>query len=209
MRGIALLTLALALPAAAAAQDSGADRLRQALRDSVTQMRAAQDQASQAQAQLAQAQADLAALKAKFAADEAKLAQYTGKDAQQAKQAEAALEQARAQNGALQQSLSKYQGAVQQAQEVARTKDAERSRAEAGMRANTTALATCKATNARLIDISEKVLNLWQDRSFLWVLRKSYEPLVGASRVDLENLIQDYDDKIRAQEYIPPHNLKN
>ena len=193
----------LAVPARA--DDSPEDRLRAALKQSVTEMRAAQDQASTAQTQLAQAQADLTALKAKFEADEAKLAQFQGKDANQAKQVEAALESARQQNGALQQSLSKFQGAVQQAQEMAREKDRESQRASAGLASDAKALQTCKDTNKTLIDVSEKVLHLYQDRSFLWVLRKSYEPLIGASKVDLENIIQDYDDKIRDQEYIPAH----
>jgi chromosome segregation ATPase len=193
------------LGASAHAEDSPEDRLRAALKQSVTEMRAAQDQASTAQAQLAQAQADLAAAKAKLAADDAKLATYTGKDAQEAKQAEAALQAARAQNAALQQSLSKYQGAVQQAQDIARAKDSESQRAQAGLRSNFTALETCKATNKKLIDVSEQVLHLYQDRSFIWVLRKSYEPLIGSAKVDLQNIVQDYDDKIRDEEYIPPH----
>jgi chromosome segregation ATPase len=194
--------------APARAEDTPEDRLRAALRQSVTEMRAAQDQASTAQAQLAQAQADLAATKAKLAVDDAKLATYTGKDAEEAKQAEAALQAARAQNGALQQSLAKYQGAIQQAQDIARAKDSESQRAQAGLRSNLTALETCKATNKKLIDVSEQVLHLYQDRSFLWVLRKSYEPLIGAAKVDLQNIVQDYDDKIRNEEYIPPRTLK-
>jgi chromosome segregation ATPase len=206
MRLIHMLPLGAVLLSAtsARAQESGEDRLRAALKQSVTEMRAAQDQASQAQVQLSQAQADLAALKAKFDADEAKLAKFQGTDANKAKEEEAALQQARAQNAALQQGLSKYQGAVQQAQDIAREKDQESKRAESGLTSNLKALETCKATNKKLIDVSEQVLHLYQDRSFLWVLRKSYEPLIGAAKVDLENIVQDYDDKIRDEEYIPP-----
>ena len=188
---------------AARADDTTEDRLRAALKQSVSEMRAAQDQASQAQAQLTQAQGDLAAMKAKFDADEAKLAQLSG-SGPAAKALQAELDAARQQNAALQSGLSKYEGAVQQAQDVARAKDAENQRAQAGLRSNFTALETCKETNKKLIDVSEQVLNLWHDRSFIWVLRKSYEPLVGAAKVDLENIVQDYDDKIRDQEYIPP-----
>jgi len=202
---IQLLTAALFLccTAAASADDTTEDRLRAALKQSVTEMRAAQDQASQAQAQLAQAQSDLTALKAKFDADEAKIAQLSGNTAA-SKALQAQIDAAREQNAALQGSLSKYEGAVQQAQDIARQKDAENQRAQAGLRSNFTALETCKATNKKLIDVSEQVLNLWQDRSFIWVLRKSYEPIVGAAKVDLENIVQDYDDKIRDEEYIPP-----
>jgi chromosome segregation ATPase len=187
----------------ARADDTTEERLRAALKQSVTEMRAAQDQASQAQAQLAQAQSDLAAMKAKFDADEAKLAQLSG-SGPAAKALQAQLDAAKQQNAALQSGLSRYQGAVQQAQDVAREKDAENKRAQAGLRSNFTALETCKSTNQKLIAVAEQVLNLWQDRSFIWVLRKSYEPLVGAAKVDLENIVQDYDDKIRDEEYIPP-----
>ncbi len=201
-----LLALALiAVPCAALhADDTPEDRLRAALRQSVTEMRAAQDQAAQAQAQLAQAQSDLAATKTQLDAANAKLAGKSDVKPEQLQALQASLQSAQAQNTALQQGLSRYQGAVQQAQSLAREKDAQSRQAEAGLAANTRALETCKATNAKLIDVSEKVLHLYQDRGFLWVLRKSYEPIIGASKVDLENIVQDYDDKIRDQEYIPP-----
>ena len=208
MRASPLALLLITAPwAGLHADDTPEDRLRAALRQSVTEMRAAQDQAAQAQAQLAQAQADLAATKAQLDAANAKLAQLGGKASVKPEQLQAlqsALQSAQAQNAALQQGLTRYQGAVQQAQSIAREKDAQSRQAQAGLASNTKALETCKATNAKLIDVSEKVLHLYQDRSFLWVLRKSYEPIIGASKVDLENIVQDYDDKIRNQEYIPP-----
>ncbi len=200
----ALFTLLFAA-ASAHAQDTPEDRLRAALKQSVSEMRAAQDQAAQAQAQLTQAQNDLAAMKTRYDADEAKLAQLAGAaKPEELRQAKADLAAAQQQNSALQASLEKFQGAVTQAQDFARKQDRDRQIAEKGMAANTKALQTCKATNAKLITISEQVLHLYQDRSFLWVLRKSYEPFVGAAKVDLQNLVQDYDDKIQDQEYIPP-----
>jgi chromosome segregation ATPase len=199
-----LILLALALPTLARADDTPEDRLRAALRQSVTEMRAAQDQAAQAQAQLADAQAKLAALQAKFDADEAKIAKAPAAKPDEVKQLQADLASAQQQNAALQASLSKYQGAVTQAQQFARDKDRESQIATRGLESNTKALQTCKAANAKLIDVAEQVLHLYQDRSFIWVLRKSYEPLVGAAKVDLENIVQDYDDKIHDQEYIPP-----
>jgi chromosome segregation ATPase len=205
MRALFLGCIALSLATQAArADDTPEDRLRTALRQSVEQMRAAQDQASQAQTQLTQAQNDLAALKQKFDADEAKLAQLAGTaKPDEIKQMRANLQSAEQQNASLQASLLKFQGAVSQAQNAAQQQTQARETAEKGLQSNTKALQTCKAANAKLIDLSEQVLHLYQDRSFLWVLRKSYEPFVGAAKVDLENLVQDYDDKIRDQEYIP------
>jgi chromosome segregation ATPase len=206
MRATLLATAILvAAPLAAHADDTPEDRLRAALRQSLTEMRAAQDQAAQAQSQLTQAQADLATTKAQLDAANAKLAEMGGKAAkpEQVKALQESLAAAQQQNAALQQGLSRFQGAVQQAQGVAREKDAQSRQAQAIVAADSKALDTCKATNTKLIAVSEQVLHLYQDRSFLWVLRKSYEPLIGAAKVDLENIVQDYDDKIRDQEYVP------
>ena len=207
---IMLTALLLALPIAAHADDTPEDRLRAALRQSVGEMRAAQDQAAQAQAQLVQAQSDLAAARAQLDAANAKLAVPAKPAAkpEEVQQLQASLQAAQAQNAALQQELSRYQGAVTQAQTIARQKDQESRQAQAGLTSNTQALQTCKAANQKLIAVSEQVLNLWHDRSFLWVLRKSYEPFIGASKVDLENIVQDYDDKLRNQEYIAPPSRK-
>jgi len=202
---LAAIFMLLITAVPAHAQDTPEDRLRAALKQSVSEMRAAQDQAAQSQAQLTQAQNDLAALKTKFDADEAKLAQLAGAaKPEELRQAKADLAAAQQQNAALQASLEKFQGAVTEAQDFARKQDRDRQIAEKGMESNTKALQTCKATNAKLIALSEQVLHLYQDRGFLWVLRKSYEPFVGAAKVDLQNLVQDYDDKIHDQEYIPP-----
>lgn len=207
MRAILLAGLCLLPLGAAHGDDSPEDRLRNALRQSVTEMRAAQDQAAQLQAQLTQAQSDLTAAKAQLEAAQAKLAEQAGKTSvppEQLRQLQGALQSAQAQNTALQQGLSRYQGAVNQAQGFARQREAESRVAQAEAAANTKALQTCKATNRKLIDVSEQVLNLWRNKSFIWTLRKSYEPIVGAARVDLENTVQDYDDKLRDQEYVPP-----
>ena len=204
-----LLAGLLLVTGAAHAQDTPEDRLRAALKQSVTEMRAAQDESAQLQAQLTQAQTDLAALKTKFDADEAKVAQFAGSaKPSDIKAMQAQIDAAKAENDSLQQGLTKYQDALRQAQDFARAREGESNQAAAGLKANTRALETCKATNKKLIDVAEQVLHLYQDHSFLWVLRKSYEPLVGAAKVDLENTVQDYDDKIRDQEYVPPPSAK-
>jgi chromosome segregation ATPase len=212
MRGKAILAWCLLMAAPAFADPpSNEDRLRDALRQSVQEMRAAQDQASQAQAQLTQAQTDLAATKTALDAANAKLAELQGKP--QAKPEElaavqAALKQSEANSATLQQTLAKFQGAYQQQADLARAKDSESQRAQAGLAANTRALETCKSTNKKLIDVSEQVLHLYESQSFRGILLKSYEPLIGTAKVDLQNMVQDYDDKIRDQEYVAPPEKK-
>lgn len=202
------LPLALVLAAGVArADDTPEDRLRNALRQSVQEMRAAQDQAAQAQAQLAQAQADLASTKTQLDAANAKLAAFEGKGAAKPEEVRALqgqLAQAQAQNAALQQGLGRFQGAIQQAQSFARDRERESRLAAAGLAANTRALETCKTANQKLIAVSEQVLHLYESQSFRSILLRSYEPVIGAWKVDLQNIVQDYDDKIQDQEYVPP-----
>jgi len=207
MRAVLLAATILFTASHALADDTNEDRLRQALKQSVTQMRAAQDAAAAAQAQLSQAQADLTSTKTQLDAANAKLAQSQGKASAKPEELKALQDQlnaAQSENGQLRQSLQQFQSRVGQAQDFARAREEEARSAQAGLTANTKALQTCKTANTKLIAVSEQILNLWRDKSFLWVLRKSYEPLVGASKVDLENLVQDYDDKLRDQEYIVP-----
>jgi hypothetical protein len=145
---IALLAAAL-IAQQAHADESNEDRLRDALRQAVTQMRAAQ-------------------------------------------------------TAALQAGLAKWQAAYNTAAELARTKDEESQRTGAGLKADMKALDTCKAENAKLIDTAETILHLYQTQGFRSILLRSYEPLIGSAKVTLENTVQDYDDKIHDQEYVPP-----
>ena len=212
MRTLLILGAALAFGRAASADEqSGEDRLRDALRQMVTQMRAAQDQAAQSQADLQKAQAAQQATQAQLDAANAKLAaapaSLPGSRAAASvpgtKAMQDALAAARTQNAALQQGLAKWQAAYGNAAEVARAKDAESRQAGAGLQADARALDTCKAANTKLQDVAEDILHLYETQSFRSLLLRSYEPVIGTARVRLENTVQDYDDKIRDQEYVP------
>jgi hypothetical protein len=114
------------------------------------------------------------------------------------------IAQARAQNAALRQDLAKWQGAYTTAAQMARAKDAESRQAGAGLQADAQALDTCKTENAKVIDVAEQILHLYQTQSFRGLLLRSYEPFIGTAQVKLENMVQDYDDKIRNQQYVAP-----
>jgi chromosome segregation ATPase len=191
-----------AIAGAAHAQENPEDRLRDALRQSVMEMRAAQDQAAQAAADLQKAQADKAALQARLDADEAKLAAAPTVKPADLSALNDRVRQLAAQTATLQQQNAKLQAGLQGATDLAHRTQDEKSQAAAAAKANATALQTCKATNARLIDISEQVLHLYESQSFRGILLRSYEPLIGTAKVRLQNLVQDYDDKIRDQEYV-------
>ena len=208
-RALPFVATCVLLAAAHARADSQTteDRMRDALRQAVTEMRAAQDQAAQVQADLAKAQADKTALQTQLDAANAKLAETPAKPA--AKPADlsalqAQLQQAEAQSASLQQANAKLQSGYQGAAEQARAAAEQGRQAQAGLRANANALQTCKATNGKLIDVAEQILHLYETQGFRSILLKSYEPVIGFERVKLENLVQDYDDKIHDQEYVAP-----
>ena len=210
MRGSRLLILGIAVLAAASlwqhqahAQEDVEDRMRAALRQAVAEMRAAQDQAAQAQADLQKAQAEKADLQKQLDAAKAAPAVPTAKPGEVAA-LQARLQAAQAAIAGEQQQNSKLQAGLSGASAMAQAKDAESRQAEAALKADSNALGTCKATNTKLIDVSEQILHLYESQGFRSILLRSYEPIVGAAKVKLENLVQDYDDKIRDQEYIPP-----
>jgi hypothetical protein len=204
MRLIYALIATTLLAHQANADETNEDRLRDALRQAVTQMRAAQDQAAQATADAQKAQNAQAAVQAQLDAANARLAatpQAPPADLQRMKDALAA---AQAQTTALQAGLAKWQAAYNAAAELARTRDEESQRTAAGLKADIKALDTCKAENAKLIDTAETILHLYQTQGFRSILLRSYEPLLGSAKVTLQNTVQEYDDKIHDQEYVPP-----
>ncbi len=201
--GLAFALLAAAFVPAAAQEKSPEERLRDALRQSVEEMRAAQDQAAQLQAQLAAAQQERDAAKAAEAAAEQKLTAGAAKPEQLAA-AQAQLRAAAAENAQLRAAFGKMQAAYTEVVAVARGKSAEAAASGAGLADDARALETCKAMNTRLIATAEEILHVYQTFTFRALLMRSYEPVIGFAKVKLENLVQEYDDKIQSQEYMLP-----
>lgn len=182
------------------AQDStGEARLREALRQTTIQLRALQDSQAALAAQLDQAKRERDALKQQL--DAAKSAP-SAPDPQvaQLRDAVTALQQ---QNAALQQGLQKWQAAYQQAADLARSKDAESRRLDAELRQRSSALTACTEANGKLIAVANDILHLYHTQSFRSLLLGSYEPLLGFKKVELENLVHDYEDKIADQQLQP------
>jgi chromosome segregation ATPase len=198
------LCIAAALGAIGQAHaQSNEDRLRDALRESVAQMRAAQDQAAQAQADLQKAQQDRAAVQAQLDAALAKLAEAkpAAPAADLARLTET-LAATRQQAAGMQAALTKYQSAYQQLAAKAQAQDTQDQMLSRGLQGQTHALESCKAENTQLVGVAEDILHLYQTQDFRSLLLRSYEPFIGSAKVRIENLVQDYDDKIRAQEHV-------
>ena len=192
---------------AAHAQDAALDdKLRDMLRQTTTQLRAAEDGTATLQASLDQMTRQRDALQQQLA--EAKAAPAAPavtpqmQTAMQQAKAEAAA--ARAQSSAAAAATAKWQSAYQQAASIARDKDASDKR-NAALLAHALAVdTTCKAANTRLIAEAEDILHLYETPKFNMLLIANHERLIGFKRVELENLVQDYDDKINADTYVPP-----
>lgn len=198
---VAFIVLAsIALPVGpAGAQTSNEDRLRDALKRTLADFRALQDGQASLQAQLAdatkqrdalqqlldQARAELANAKAMPAADPAAL-----------KAAHDEATQARLDAQGLRTALAKWEAAYKDAASAAQAKDAELKRSEEIRQAAAEKLGLCKQSNDRLIVVSREILHLYQTQGFRALVLGSYEPLLGLKRVELENLIQDYEDRI-------------
>ncbi len=197
----------MVLPAISAAQESVEDRMRDALRQAVGEMRTAQDQAAQAQADLAKSEAEKTALQAQLGAAVARLSIEPAKPVARSEETgalQARLRAAEAQAAGVQEQASRLQSGYQAATELARQREGERNAAAAGLEQEAAALEACKAGNGKLIGVAEEILHLYDSQSFRSLLLKSYEPVLGLARVKLENTVDSYDDKIRDLQYVPP-----
>jgi hypothetical protein len=185
----------LALPAARA-QDNAEARLRDALRRTTIELRGLQDSQAALQASADQAQKQVDALTAKLA-DAAKSAQSE----QEIAQLRAALQSQQDQNKVLQSGLQRWQGAYQQAAEVARAKDAESKTLGTRSKELDGKLGVCTAANGKLIAVADDILHLYRTQDFRSLLLGSYEPLLGLKKVELQNTVQSYEDRILDQTY--------
>ncbi len=199
----ALLTLAIVLGAATGghAQESTEDRLREVVKKLATDLRAAQDALGPMQQKLDEATRQRDALQPQLDAARADLAQQTAavqQDEAQIQKLQADLDAARKQDGALQAALAKWQAAYKEAAGIAQAKDAEARRLDANLKTTLATLEAAKQANAKLFAAARDILHLYQTQSFRTLLVQSYEPLLGLKRTQLENLVQDYDDRIEA-----------
>jgi chromosome segregation ATPase len=200
--------LPLWLGGAARADDaSEADKLREQLRATVMQLRELQDQQAAAKsapaAAPAQTSPEAAALKAKLAAAEARL-RAAQRDAADAAGARADADKAKADLTALQASmaatqaeLEKFKGAFSQAADQGRLVTAERDQLKSQLATETTVAQACQAKNERLTTFAEGLLDRY-DHVTLGEKLMAREPVIGFTRVHLENIAQEREDTIRS-----------
>ena len=174
--------------------DAESDKLRDALRSATAQTRSLEDQRSALQAKVADAEREKAALTSQVAAAKAQVKEVEKTHREAVDEFNQRLEDRN-------QTLEKWKGAYEEAATVARTKDAERAKFEGEATAYKASTKSCVAKNAQLMKVGRELLRRYEGVSFgdIAVIN---EPLIGARRVEVQNILQDYDDKLLEQKVI-------
>jgi hypothetical protein len=182
----------------AAAADTTEARLREALRSATLQLRTLEDEKSAWQAKEAQLKKEGEALQAELAAAKKTAPSPQGRTNKERELAARLAEQSAARTS-LAESLAQCQASAQKADEASRAATAESvARADAaGKRA-----ASCEAKNAQLYRVGKEVLD-WLSDAGPGTALLAREPLLGLKRVELENIAQEYQDKLLDQRVSP------
>jgi septal ring factor EnvC (AmiA/AmiB activator) len=206
---LAAAALPVVAPSQAHAQASTEDRLRDALRKTTADLRAAQDAQAAVQLQLDQTTKQRDALTAQIAELDAKLAAQPAPAPAPAAPAAPApdrSQEVRALQGqvqSLQAAIGKYQASYNDAVGLARGKDAQSRQAEQAAKSASEAAQACTEENAKLMGVADDILHLYTTAGFKTTVLGSYEPLLGLKRVELQNIVQDYEGRIRDHQYRP------
>lgn len=186
----------------AAETQSPEAQLRDALRNATLQLRTAEGEKGSLQSEKAALTEEKKALTDKFealrkqavaerTADEKTIAGLKAKSATQ----EAEIAQ-------LKEALQKAEATGQQATALATTKEGDRAKLAADIVVLERQLADREAKNIALFKLGGEILTRYEKFSLGEALA-AREPFVGATRAKLENLVQDYQDKLAAQRTKP------
>ena len=195
IRTLSAALLLVAIAGSDARADADTDRLREALRSATAQTRALEDQRTALQAKVAEADREKAAMVAQISAAKAQVKEVEKTHREAVAEFNERLEDRN-------QTLEKWKGAYEEAATVARAKDAERAKFEGQAAAFKASTKSCVAKNALLTKVGRELLHRYEGVSFGDMVVVN-EPLVGARRVQVQNLLQDYDDKLLEQKVTP------
>ena len=195
---IALFVLMMvigALSSGTAFAQSETDRLRDALRGATAQTRALEDQRTALQAKVADADREKAA--AKKEVDDLK-AQLKKAD----KEHRDAVDEFNQRLAERDETLEKWKSAYEEAATVARTKDAERAKFEGEANAYKASTKSCVAKNTQLIKAGKEMVQRYKDLTIGEIV-VSREPMIQQRRVEIQNQLQESQDKFLDQKVNP------
>jgi chromosome segregation ATPase len=203
MRATTLVLLACAAavalrPAPASADAATEARLREALRAATTQLRTLEDERASRDAAEASLRKELASARAELAA--ARRTPAAGRD-------EAALRQRLAEQAdaaaKLAEGLSRCEAQGRHSEDAAHAAAGERAQLEAEATSLTERLAKSEARNARLYRVGKDILD-WLSGIGVNGALAAREPFLGLKRVELENVAQEFEDKLLEQKVVKP-----
>jgi chromosome segregation ATPase len=191
----ALIVMLLAMGNASLASAQGDQqvaRLRDQLRQTISELRQFQAENGQLKVDLERARQEAeAATAAGNAAAAAELGEVTSeRDALRSRLGAQDTELAQ-----LRASLAEWRNAHGKATEFARTRDADATRFEGLYREVDTHVDRCERDNAALVGISRELLERYKQKG-IWQAARSSEPLTGLGRLELERLAQEYHGRV-------------
>ena len=188
------IALVFALSATARAE-SETDRLREALRSTTGQLRTLEDQRAALQARATAAEQERDRLRKQNDAYRAQI-----KEAEQSyRQAVKDFNDRIAERD---ETLEKWKSAYAEAATVARAKDAERSKFESEAAALKITNKACEGKNAQLVKVGNEIVKQYEAMNPLEKVL-DHEPVIGLKRVEHQNAVQDFRDKILDQKVKP------
>lgn len=196
------LALLIASPLHAAAKK---DPAKEAQRRMQMQMKQVQEQKTALEQEKAALGQELEALKKKTSEIEASVARaHRGKAAAE-KEAEA-LKQARSELSEkiaqLEKQFSESQLSLRDTRQRLQQETSQKQGLEQNLSVQGKALGACESNNRMLYQYHVELINHAQNRGSLGVLLEA-EPLLGLSRVKIENLLELYRDKVDEQKFKP------
>jgi chromosome segregation ATPase len=187
-----LVYTAIALLPLNAHAETETDRLREALRSSTAQTRALEDERTGLQAKLSQADREKTNLKAQVDAAKARATQVEKEYRQAVQDFNARLEERN-------KTLDKWKDAYEEAAAVARTKDAERAKFEGESKTYKASTQACTMKNTQLVKVGHQLMSKYEGVTIGDML-VAREPAFALKRVEIQNNLQDFNDKISEQE---------
>lgn len=184
--------LLLSAGPAAAQQPSETDRLRDALRAAIAQTRALEDQRTALAARVTEADRKTQTLQTQLDAAKAEAKDADKAQRQAVTDFNARLEERNA-------ALEKWKDAYGEAATVARTKDSERAKFEIEANQLKETVKDLKGRNDRLLKASRELLERYRAVHFTDKLL-AREPVTGIKRVEVQNVLQDFGDRISNEE---------
>jgi chromosome segregation ATPase len=175
--------------------DTDTDRLREALRSATMQTRALEDQRTALQAKLADAEREKAAAKAEIDAARAQVKKIEKEHRQTVEEFNQRLTER-------DETLEKWKAAYEQAATVARTKDAERAKFESETNAYKASTKSAQAKNGLLIKAGRELLHRYRAVTVGDTI-VAHEPVLGFRRVEIQNELQNTNDKFLDQKAVP------